>query len=96
MRNEIGLMEENLDNLIGQQLHLEINDHGVFDYDIVKLFTLNNTRYVLAERISDEREGYLMKLDDLGDDWYTLLDIVDDAEWEIAREASGYTKVLHR
>ncbi|KEO84585.1 DUF1292 domain-containing protein [Tumebacillus flagellatus] len=96
MRNEIGLMEENLDNLVGQQLHLEINDQGVFDYDIVKLFAVNNTRYLLAQRLSDEREGYLMKLDDLGDDWYTLRDIEDDAEWEAVRAASEYTGVLHR
>ncbi|PWK13361.1 DUF1292 domain-containing protein [Tumebacillus permanentifrigoris] len=96
MRNEIGLMEENLHNLVGQQLHLEVTDHGVYDYDIAKLFEAEETKYILAQRLSPEREGYLLKLIDLGDDWYTLCDIEDDAEWERARAASAHTDTLHR
>lgn len=99
MRNEIGLMEENLQNLIGQQLHLEITDQGVYDYEVVKLFNLEKTNYLLALRISEEREGYLMKFEDLGDDWYTLCDIEDDAEWQHAKSVSNFaeeTSILHR
>lgn len=96
MRNEIGLMEENVHNVVGQQLHLEVTDQGVYDYNAVKLFTVEETKYILALRISPEREGYLLKLVDLGDDWYTLCDIEDDAEWERAREVSAHTDILHR
>ena len=99
MRNEIGLMEEDLDNVIGQQLHLEVEGQGVFDYTAAKLFRLQDRAYLLALRLSQEKEGYLLTFDDLGDGWYTLRDITDDSEWETAKAASGWetlTGVVHR
>ena len=99
MKNEIGLLEENIESLLGQQLHLEVTQEGVHDYDVVKLFRLDERLYLLATRISPEKEGYLMRVDELGDDWYTLVDIDDNGEWERVRDASGwedYTTVVHR
>ena len=99
MKNEIGLMEENIDNLLGQQLHLEVEGEGVYDYEVAKLFRQGGALYLLATRLSEGREGYLMRLDDLGDHWWTLLDIEDDGEWEQARGASEwerFTTIVHR
>ncbi|MCX7571160.1 hypothetical protein OS242_14505 [Tumebacillus sp. DT12] len=99
MRNEIGLMEDCLENVVGQQLHLEIEGHGVFDYEGAKLFFIQERAYLLALRLTPQQEGYLMTFDDLGDGWYTLRDILDEQEWQTAKDASGwedYTGVLHR
>ena len=99
MRNEIGLMEDRLENVIGQQLHLEIDGQGVFDYEAAKLFAVQERTYLLTLRLSPQKEGYLMAFDDLGDGWYTLRDILDDNEWQAVKDASGwedYTGVVHR
>ena len=99
MKNEIGLLEENIESIIGQQLHLEITDQGVYDYDVTKLFKQDGRLYLLATRISPEKEGYLMRVDELGDGWWTIVDIEDDSEWERVRSVSGcadYTTVVHR
>ena len=99
MKNEIGLLEENIESLLGQQLHLEITDQGVYDYDVVKLFRQDGRLYLLAVRLSPEKEGYLMRIDELGDGWWTVVDIEDDSEWEQVRSASGWevhTTVVHR
>jgi hypothetical protein len=99
MKNEIGLLEENIESLIGQQLHLEITDQGVYDYNVTKLFVQDGRLYLFATRISPEKEGYLMRIEELGDGWWTIVDIEDDTEWERVRSASGcedYTTVVHR
>ncbi|ASS74350.1 hypothetical protein CIG75_04705 [Tumebacillus algifaecis] len=99
MRNEIGFMEDNLEVIIGQQLHLEVPDQGVYDYEAVRVFVANETSYILCLRLSENREAYLLKADDLGDGWWNIIDIIDDGEWGTARHASDYTAitdVLHR
>lgn len=99
MKNEIGLLEDNIESLLGQQLHLEVTDQGVYDYDVVNLFKQDGRLYLFATRISPEKEGYLMRVDELGDGWWTIVDIEDDSEWEQVRSASGWeehTTVVHR
>lgn len=99
MRNEIGFMEDNLEVITGQQLHLEVPEQGVFDYEAAKVFAVSGVSYILCLRLSQEREAYLLKADDLGDGWWNIIDIEDDSEWERASQASGYqafTDVLHR
>lgn len=99
MRNEIGLMEDRLENMLGQQLHLEVEGHGVFDYEAAKLVYVQERAYLLALRLTPQKEGYLMAFDDLGDGWYTLRDILDENEWQAVKDASGWeehTGVLHR
>jgi hypothetical protein len=99
VRNEIGFMEDNAEEILGKQLHLEIENEGVHDYDTFKLFQMDGVHYVLCLRISEGREGYLLTLEDLGDGWWTVKDIEDDAEWERALGASGWkehTIIVHR
>jgi hypothetical protein len=99
MRNEIGFMEEDLDVITGQQLHLEIPNEGVYDYTAEKVFQANGESCILCLRVSEAREAYLLKAVDLGDGWWNIIDIEDDKEWEAARDASGYreyTEILHR
>jgi hypothetical protein len=99
VRNEIGMMEDRIENVIGQQLHLEIKGQGVYDYVAVKLFLWQEAYYLLLTRLSPLQEGYLMRIDDLGDGWFTVQDIADDAEWEQAKSASGweeYSPLVHR
>lgn len=92
-------MEDSLEDILGKQLHLEVNDFGVNDYDAFKLFEAAGTHYLLCLCISEGREGFLLKVEDLGGGWYTIKDIEDDAEWQRAKEASGWkehTVVVHR
>jgi len=99
MRNEIGLMEDNLRDVLGKQLHLEVEGHGVYDYDAVDLFDVDGRTYLFCLRVSEGREGFLMTFDDLGDGWYTLRDITDNDEWERALLHSDWetkTSVVHR
>jgi hypothetical protein len=99
VRNEIGFMEDSVEEILGKQLHLEIENEGVHDYDTFQLFQVDSVNYVLCLRISEGREGYLLKMEELGDGWWTVKDIVDDAEWERARDASNWqehTIIVHR
>ena len=99
MRNEIGIMEDNIANMLGSQLHLEVENEGVYDYEAAHLFKVGGVQYLLGLRLSEGREGYLMRLDDLGDGWWNLVDIEDDAEWERAMDASAWqqhTEIVHR
>ncbi|HEU4965550.1 MAG TPA: DUF1292 domain-containing protein [Bacilli bacterium] len=99
VRNEIGFMEESLDAILGKQLHLEVNAVGVDDYDAFHLFEVDGTHYLLCLSVSEGRNGFLMKVEDLGGGWYTIKDIEDDAEWERAKAAShwqDHTPVVHR
>ncbi|TCP53946.1 hypothetical protein EV586_105292 [Tumebacillus sp. BK434] len=99
MRNEIGFMEDKLEVITGQQLHLEVPEQGVYDYEAAKVFAAAGVSYILCLRLSPGREAYLLKADDLGEGWWNIIDIEDDSEWERARQASGYqdfTGVLHR
>jgi hypothetical protein len=99
MRNEIGIMEDNIENMLGSQLHLEVENEGVHDYDAAHLFEVGGMHYLLCLRLSEGREGYLMRLDNLGDGWWNLVDIEDDTEWERVREASAWkehTEIVHR
>jgi hypothetical protein len=99
VRNEIGYMEDSIEKVLGKQLHLEVNDFGVHDYEAFKLFDVDGTSYLLCLCISEGREGFLLKVEDLGDGWFTLQDIEDDAEWERVKQAAGWeehTIVVHR
>ncbi|ARU59896.1 hypothetical protein CBW65_01595 [Tumebacillus avium] len=63
------------------------------------MFAVSGVSYILCLRLSEAREAYLLKADDLGEGWWNIIDIEDDSEWESARQASGYqafTDVLHR
>ncbi len=99
MRNEIGFMEDNLEVITGQQLHLEVENEGVYDYQAARVFQADGGWYILCLRLSPGREGYLLRANDLGGGWWNIVDIEEDREWENARDQSGYeqeTDVLHR
>lgn len=92
-------MEDRVEDILNKQLHLEIENEGVHDYDVFKLFDVEGVHYVLCLRISEGREGYLLKMEDLGDGWWTVKDIEDDVEWERVRAASNWqehTIIVHR
>ena len=101
VRNEIGYMEDRIEEIVGQQLHLEVENVGVYDFEAVKVFQVGGASYILNLCVSREHtgEGYLLRADDLGDGWWNVVEITDDTEWERAKAASGWqekTTVVHR
>lgn len=101
VRNEIGYMEDHIESIVGQQLHLEVETVGVYDFEAAQVFKQDNRAYILCRCVSEGRvgEGYLLRADDLGDGWWNIVDITEDAEWENVTAASGWQEqlsILHR
>lgn len=101
VRNEIGYMEDRIESIIGQQLHLEVEEVGVYDFEAVQVIQEDGRAYLLCRCVSEGRvgEGYLLRADDLGGGWWNIIDITEDAEWERVKAASQWQKqlsILHR